>query len=88
MQSPLRGSHIMLMDERSTGFSKVRRIISVLLFIMVLLCTNTPFDSEASLEETKNLVRKKLRLPPKIDVQLEQIRDGKLIDLEDGTSML
>ncbi|KAF7983298.1 hypothetical protein HWV62_22965 [Athelia sp. TMB] len=38
---------------------------------------------EVSLEESKALVRKKLRLPPTAVIQLEQIRDGKLIDLED-----
>ena len=36
------------------------------------------------MEESKALVRKKLHLPSTAMIQLEQIRDGKLIDLEDG----
>ncbi|KAI0268707.1 hypothetical protein BC834DRAFT_866830 [Gloeopeniophorella convolvens] len=38
---------------------------------------------EASLEETKNVVRKKLNLSPGAEIELSQLRDGKRIDLED-----
>jgi len=40
--------------------------------------------TEGSLEETKRVVRHKLKLASDADVGLEQWREGRLIDLEDG----
>lgn len=39
---------------------------------------------EESLEEMKNVVRKKLGLSSSLSVHLSQLREGKLIVLEDG----
>lgn len=44
-------------------------------------------DEEQSLDETKNVVRKKLGLGHDAAVELVQLRDGKRIDLEDGVSI-
>jgi len=41
---------------------------------------------EQSLDETKNVVRKKLGLGHDAAVELAQLRDGRRIDLEDGVS--
>jgi hypothetical protein len=43
---------------------------------------------EDSLDEMKEVVRKKMNLPSSIPVYLSQIRDGKSVDLEDGLSWL
>lgn len=50
----------------------------------------SPFvaDEEQSLDETKDVVRKKLGLGHDAAVQLAQLRDGKRIDLEDGVFIL
>jgi ArsR family metal-binding transcriptional regulator len=49
----------------------------------------SPFilNEEQSLDETKNVVRKKLGLGHDDAVELAQLRDGKRIDLEDGGSI-
>ena len=49
----------------------------------------SPFlaNEEQSLDETKNVVRKKLGLGHDAVIELAQLRDGKLIDLEDGVSI-
>ena len=49
----------------------------------------SPFvaNEEQSLDETKNVVRKKLRLDHDAAIELAQLRDGKKIDLEDGMSI-
>lgn len=39
---------------------------------------------EKTLEETKRVVRSKLGLAADADVKLEQLREGKAVDLEDG----
>jgi len=39
---------------------------------------------EQSLDETKDVVRKKLALGHDAPVELAQLRDGRRIDLEDG----
>jgi len=39
---------------------------------------------EESLKEMKEVARMKLGIPPNAAIVLEQIRDGKPIDLEDG----
>jgi hypothetical protein len=44
--------------------------------------------TEESLEEIKDAVRQKLDLPPDAVIQLEQLRDGKPIDLEDGEASI
>lgn len=44
--------------------------------------------AEGSLEDTKQLVRHKLKLASDADVALEQWREGRLIDLEDGVDSL
>ena len=41
---------------------------------------------EQSLDETKNVVRKKLGLGYDTAIELAQVRDGRRIDLEDGAS--
>ena len=43
-------------------------------------------NEEQSLDETKNVVRKKLGLCHDAAVELAQLRDGRMIDLEDGVS--
>jgi hypothetical protein len=43
-------------------------------------------NEEQSLDETKNVVRKKLGLGHDAAVELVQLRDGRRIDLEDGVS--
>lgn len=43
-------------------------------------------NEEQSLDETKNVVRKKLGLGHDAAVELAQLRDGRMIDLEDGVS--
>lgn len=42
---------------------------------------------ETTLNATKDLVRKKLGLDAKDVVELSQVRDGRIIDLEDGTGV-
>jgi hypothetical protein len=44
-------------------------------------------NEEQSLDETKNVVRKKLGLGHDAVVDLAQLRDGKRVDLEDGVSI-
>jgi hypothetical protein len=44
-------------------------------------------NEEQSLDETKNVVRKKLGLGHDAAVELVQLRDGKRVDLEDGVSI-
>ncbi len=44
-------------------------------------------NEEQSLDETKNVVRKKLGLDHDAAIELAQLRDGKRIDLEDGVSI-
>jgi hypothetical protein len=44
-------------------------------------------DKERSLEETKQIVQKKLGLSSDTPIELAQLRGGKRIDLEDGTSL-
>ena len=52
-------------------------------FVLSLFVAN----QEQSLDETKNVVRKKLGLGHEDAVELAQLRDGKRIDLEDGESI-
>jgi hypothetical protein len=52
-------------------------------FVLSLFVAN----EEQSLDETKNVVRKKLGLGHDDPVELAQLRDGKRIDLEDGVSI-
>ena len=52
-------------------------------FVLTLFVAN----QEQSLDETKNVVRKKLGLGHEDAVELAQLRDGKRIDLEDGGSI-
>lgn len=42
------------------------------------------FFVETSLNETKEVVRRKLLLPSYATIKLKQLRDGKSIDLDDG----
>jgi hypothetical protein len=51
-----------------------------------LVLTAFVSDKEQSLEETKQIVRKKLGLGSDTPIELAQLRGGKRIDLEDGTS--
>ncbi len=51
--------------------------------------SNTELDDheENSLNATKDLVKKKLGLGEKDVIELSQVRDGRIIDLEDGMSV-
>jgi hypothetical protein len=45
-------------------------------------------NKEQSLDETKDVVRKKLELEHDTPIELAQLRDGRRIDLEDGVVLL
>jgi hypothetical protein len=51
-------------------------------------CRLSAFVSEDSLEETREVIRRKLSLDAEADIQLAQLRQGAAVDLEDGTSFL
>jgi hypothetical protein len=64
-----------------TVFSKVKNLtINQVGLVLIAFVAN----EERSLDETKNVVRKKLGLCQDTAVELAQLRDGKRIDLEDG----
>lgn len=71
-------------DTPTKVFDRLFKGDSQVIIFFFFACRRNVTCLEESLEEMKNVVRKKLSLSSSLAVHLSQLRDGKLIVLEDG----
>jgi hypothetical protein len=79
------GSRIRLKEGPLIASSKVQTSLGDQAWLVLTAFFSS--NKEQSLEETKRVVRNKLGLGSDALIELAQIRDGRRIDLEDGTSL-